>query len=98
MADAERLFRTNRYEIVICDLLMPTTCGTRMFRQARLQPEMPVVFVSGEVAVRRRLPYEDTPSVKLCRVPGTPIVLKDLVASVEEAMVSVRHPGSRAHS
>ncbi|GFO58151.1 hypothetical protein GMST_04760 [Geomonas silvestris] len=93
-ADAERLFSTHRYEIVICDLLLPTTCGRRLLGHARLQPEQPVIFISGEVAAKRRLPHPEVQKLNLCQVPGTPIVLKDFIATVEEALVSVRRPAS----
>lgn len=79
------LFRFNRPDLVIADIMMPKIDGWELFRQMReteLNKETPVIFLTSLATPEEENQF--TPGEGRCRVLAKPIVATKLVAAIKQ--------------
>jgi two-component system, chemotaxis family, chemotaxis protein CheY len=82
-----RLLEANAPDLVITDIMMPYTDGLEVVLSMREKhPDTPVIAISGGMT---SVPMDFLPMVKkfgACKVLYKPVVLADLLASVEDVL------------
>jgi CheY-like chemotaxis protein len=73
-------------DLILLDMVMPKTDGTRVAAQLRSHPalaEIPIIFLTASISTEGKRPTQE---VLGCRALAKPIGLKELVEAIDEQL------------